>query len=549
MNLTDKDILELNELCNAVVDETITEKQKAELARFLKESEEARQFYIRLMGQSASLCSYAAELQTEAPEGTCGPVRIGGGGRHWVFGLLSAAAAIVIVSLVLWTARPRPKSPLAAADPSPAATTDPAVNENEFVARLTGSKDCAWAGGAGGGAPLGGRLRKGQILDLEKGYAEVTFDCGAQVILQGPASLDVKSAWSATLTRGTLRASLPPEAMGFSISNPTVEVVDLGTEFTMFADASGATTDVLVLKGEVEAAPKTQATDQQPIVLREKEGRRFATSGISNVHHDEQKFGALTEPVELDRFVPPAGYAHWSFDEADGDVLKVIDSDLAFNAADAEIFHLPPAAASIHTKGRYQHGLRFDGRMYARAAFPGISENTPHSVMFWVKVPRDANLSSAYAMAAWGVNNKQLGSHPIHIGWNRHPNDGPVGVLRTDYGGGFARGSVPLRDGRWHHIAVVFIPRGDTANPVEVKQYVDGRLDGEGKPSPRGSDIFEYSNEEPSPTANSTLWLGCRLGKKEVRADRFIGEMDELFIADRALEPREIVRLMTLNHP
>ena len=31
--------------------------------------------------------------------------------------------------------------------------------------------------------------------------------------------------------------------------------------------------------------------------------------------------------------------------------------------------------------------------------------------------------------------------------------------------------------------------------PIDVKQYVDGRLEGEGKPSPRGSDIFNYPDD------------------------------------------------------
>jgi hypothetical protein len=83
-------------------------------------------------------------------------------------------------------------------------------------------------------------LRKGQRVELAKGFAEITFDSGAQVLLQGPASLDVNSAWSAMLHSGKLTASLPPEAAGFSISNQSVKVVDIGTEFTMVADTGDA---------------------------------------------------------------------------------------------------------------------------------------------------------------------------------------------------------------------------------------------------------------------------------------------------------------------
>ena len=120
-------------------------------------------------------------------------------------------------------------------------------------------------------------------------------------------------------------------------------------------------------------------------------------------------------------------------------------------------------------------------------------------------------------------------------------------MLRTDYGRGFAVGSTPLRDGRWHHIAVVFIPRDDADSPIEVKQYVDGRLEGEGKPSPPGSDIFMSTD------GNAARRSGIDLARlppghpSGVRTDRFIGEMDELFIADRALEPQEIVPLMNAN--
>lgn len=357
----------------------------------------------------------------------------------------------------------------------------------------------------------------------------------------------MNSAWSATLNHGTLKASLPPEAMGFSISNSTVEVVDLGTEFTMFADASGAATELLVLKGEVEAAP-TATANQPPIVLRENESRCFAASGVLSVADSAQKFAQFAQPVPLNHFIPPADYLHWSFDETNGNMFKADASGLPISSSDVLLKNISPSAlATAHAEGRWQGALRFNGHLYAKAAFPGISENSPHTVVFWVKVPEDANLFNAYAMVAWGVNSEKLGSHPIHIGWNRNPNEGTVGVLRTDYGGGFALGSTPLRDGRWHHIAVLFAPTGDAKAPWEVKQYVDGRFEGEGHPSPPGSGIFTQYRKNDTLNVSGTVWLGCRLGIDGVRADRFYGEMDELYVANRALEPQEIVQLMNNN--
>ena len=43
------------------------------------------------------------------------------------------------------------------------------------------------------------------------------------------------------------------------------------------------------------------------------------------------------------------------------------------------------------------------------------------------------------------------------------------------------------------------------------------------------------------------VWLGCRIGPTGLRPERFRGELDELFIADRGLEPQEIVSLMNEN--
>jgi hypothetical protein len=76
-----------------------------------------------------------------------------------------------------------------------------------------------------------------------------------------------------------------------------------------------------------------------------------------------------------------------------------------------------------------------------------------------------------------------------------------------------------------------------------VKQYVDGRLE--------SSAIVPGRIRGPAATANPALndlvWLGCRLGASGPRQERFRGEIDELYIADRALAPQEIVQVMADN--
>lgn len=530
--LTDKEILALHTLCSAVVDGTITDAQKAQLSQSLRTSRAARQYYIRTMGLSASLYSYASEMQSEAPDMVRS--RPQPGLMTILFRWLAPLAATTALALLFWLVSMR--------------EVKSGTPNDESVAQLTGSKECQWAGGAD--LSPGARFHKGEELNLTRGFAEVTFDSGARVVLEGPAKLQVNSAWDAVLNQGALKASVPPEAVGFSVSDATVNVVDLGTEFSMIADTNGAT-DLLVLKGAVEADPQN-LTNQQSILLHKDQSLRFAASGVTDVDNSQEKFAHFTQPVALDYFTPPTQYMHWSFDETDGKTFHADSTGLPADNYNLTLKETGSRAerSTGHTTGRWQGGINFDGHAYAKAAFPGLSGNSPRTVAFWVRVPADAQLSDAYAMVAWRAQSEKLSSRPVHICWNRNPAEGTIGVLRTDYGGGYALGTTSLRDGQWHHIAVAFVPGENPNTPVQVKQYVDGRLEGEGYPSLPGEkeDNTPPSVDDPK-TVNDTLWMGCRLGLNGPRKNHFRGDIDELYIANRALEPREIVELMKNNQP
>ena len=94
MNLTDHEILELTTLCNAAVDGTLNDAQRARLAQRLSDSEEARRFYVRYAGMSASLFTYASEMQSEAPDMAHAKV-IRPAAWWWAAGALAAAACVV----------------------------------------------------------------------------------------------------------------------------------------------------------------------------------------------------------------------------------------------------------------------------------------------------------------------------------------------------------------------------------------------------------------------------------------------------------------------
>ena len=99
------------------------------------------------------------------------------------------------------------------------------------------------------------RARVGDVipagtLAFKSGVAEIDFFCGATVIVEGPAELDLESDWSVRLVRGRMRAVVPPVARGFVVKAAETDIVDLGTEFAVDVGAESA--QVKVVDGEIE---------------------------------------------------------------------------------------------------------------------------------------------------------------------------------------------------------------------------------------------------------------------------------------------------------
>lgn len=94
------------------------------------------------------------------------------------------------------------------------------------VAKLTATADCHWAEGSAA-TTEGAGLLPGQALKLTAGLAEITFTCGAKVILQGPANFEIESSKTATLHNGRMTADVPDDLAGFKIHTSTVEILSL----------------------------------------------------------------------------------------------------------------------------------------------------------------------------------------------------------------------------------------------------------------------------------------------------------------------------------
>ena len=141
----------------------------------------------------------------------------------------------------------------------------PSADQLRFVGRVTGMLDVQWSDNQTA-TVNGANVSLGRKYALASGLMQITYDTGANVILQGPCIYEVDSRDSGFLSVGKLTAQLDnakPQAVSqksslstihyplFTIKTPTTVVTDLGTEFGVEVDKKGATASH-VFRGSVE---------------------------------------------------------------------------------------------------------------------------------------------------------------------------------------------------------------------------------------------------------------------------------------------------------
>lgn len=509
--MNDSERIELNELCSALVDGRLSAQENNRLQEILRQSTEARQFYVRVMQLSASLHSYASEMQSEPAE-PANVIRP----SFWRRYARIATAAAAVIAIGIWIGR------------SILPNAIPLDEDGEFIARISGSKEPVWT--KVGAFQNGDELQKGQRIELKSGFTEVTFDSGAQIVIEGPASVDLDSAWQATLRHGTVKANIPQEAIGFRISNPAVDVVDLGTEFSVTAEENGAA-EVFVLAGQVEVEPRV-SSNQAPrrMLMKEKQSRRFANNGVSEVRDSEQKFSKLAKRVTFDLPKRPATYVHWSLNSMENAVVpgEILGANAKYGSLSLA-FREPAQLID----GKFGKAVSFTSGTGAEIPLAKSGRHTIKTMAFWVRLPDDASAADGSTIARFSG---------LELGWNSRPSDGSPGALRIMNSRIRAVASTPLRDGRWHHIAaIVSSPPPNSPKPAsknQVRLYVDGRL--ESWTGKHGQKKQHQGSLIPSDEIN----FGAVADERGFR-----GDLDEIFVSERVLTPVEIRSLMQKNQP
>ncbi|AQT68474.1 hypothetical protein STSP2_01638 [Anaerohalosphaera lusitana] len=123
-------------------------------------------------------------------------------------------------------------------------------------------------------------------LQLLEGLARIRMAGGAELVLEGPAQINFKSADSISLNEGKLTAHVNRDAVGFIVDTPNTRVLDLGTEFGVEARNTGC--EVHVFDGEVALYPSNG--DQKFSVKAGDAKRVYSNGSVSDVRADELAF-------------------------------------------------------------------------------------------------------------------------------------------------------------------------------------------------------------------------------------------------------------------
>lgn len=177
----------------------------------------------------------------------------------------------------------------------------------DIVAVLIDSEDCVWEYDEketlySFGSPFG----KEEILRVKSGIARLAINGNAGLALEGPAQIELVSDQEVRIFYGRVSAYAPEEAIGFKLTTPDVEIVDLGTRFAAEVDEDGHT-DVHVFEGEISVKGEGAEVNE---MITEGRARRYG-SGIVQGRDIENDPSLFADPPALEQLLAIAVSNDW----------------------------------------------------------------------------------------------------------------------------------------------------------------------------------------------------------------------------------------------
>lgn len=483
------------------------EHDVARLRTVLESDHEARLLYLRL-----NQLDYLLESSPAVARKRRLPIRF----PHLLSATIGAGIAAAVALLLTNIDWRRSTPPVVQTPPEPP------------VASLLSGHEAVIDGDAANGPQSFG---EGKLL-LDRGFAELAFRNGAQIVLDGKCGFEIIDANTVVLNHGRLWAHCPPEAHGFRVLTPGgTEIIDLGTEFGVEVSAAGVS-NVHVFDGLVD------------VVDTSRNSRRI-TAG-SALQWTRERLSPDTGTADAAKFVSADQLARIRLDAHHAAMLARDDLLLYYDFADLSgerIRNMAPGATA-ESHGTIRGATAVSGRIDGKRAL--LFENRGDEIAFnlvrpprvngftiavWVKIDRlDSSLAALVNSNGWEAGD-------IHFNVTR------TGGLRSGIHGGpaFQSPSHSVSTGDWHLLAVSWDITTREARlycdgqPLETKPY-------ENNTAPRDDLDPQFGH------ARVGSWIDRPAGKwSDVRDLK--GRIDELMIFDHVLPADELARLHSAGRP
>ncbi len=291
--------LELQRLLSSLCDDELTPAELERIEELLADNE-CRRAYLEYIDMNAWLLSqptlwrgrWAPDGKTSPRPAAPGPPRPGtatpgmpnlrGGaapdrpGPYLSSYMLVALAtlAVSILGQLFWWSLVVPAGPDSSLPGGETADLSPRSSRPvpRYIATLTQTAECVWED------PdetwrAGTRLAPGE-LRLLRGSARIHFDTGADLVLEGPTELRIRSGTAATLIRGKVVFHADETAAPFDLFTPFSTLADWGTEYAVAVDDTGE--EIHVFDGVLQRTPRPAPAQGKPDRLRAGEARRYS---------------------------------------------------------------------------------------------------------------------------------------------------------------------------------------------------------------------------------------------------------------------------------
>ena len=468
------------------------------------------------------------------------PIR--GSRRPWVWGVLAAAAVLLVATLaaVSW-----PKGHGKAPAPPPLAAA-PEIRSGSGLALLVTLEAARWEPDQRGPREQGSILGPGRIR-LRSGRVSLSFFSGVTLTLEGPADLELVSIDRVFCHRGRLRARVPKGAEGFVVASAGSAVVDLGTEFALNVEADGKAR-VMVFEGLAEAALLDSAGSPTRTQLVE-QSKSFEldphTGLIAEAVARPEGFVTAPDRVAASLALDPDYAAvvlnarprgYWRFETLEGSTVpNEVAGGPPLRVTGPIAVGDPDGSEGVRKNGCAVFPAGEQAQVLSTDQVWDLPQEPGHAVELWFL---SEGISHASLVGLFKPKDHlTLGHHGRHVhtflleltAWDRQSLFKPASIrflhrwpLDTRIGSNILSDEIYI-PGRWHHLVA-------QKNGPQLELYYDGVL------------VHSLALQPDHPAVACRLVVGRRTPDPLELTDSrgFVGRLDELALYDHPLSAEEV---------